>query len=149
MKTLKSVYLYVSDNQTEVLISRSGLVHDPLGFSAPIGEWIKFQHDDFFRQCSIVLGILLDEEPLWHDNNGDSMKSADANEKNMSRAAKKYLKKFKMLFVTTGGYGPPGITVTGAKIIDEIRFSFTETEPPSEVAEKFRTALVKSGWWEK
>jgi hypothetical protein len=149
MKTHKYLYLYISDDQTEVLLSRSGLVVRPRGFSAPIGKWIKFTNEDFFKQCVFILCGLLDEDPLWHDEDGKSIREADSNKKGMSSTVKKYFKKFKDLGVSKGGAGPPGITITGAKAIDGIRFSFLETESPSEVAEKFKEAMIKCRWWEE
>ena len=147
MEKHRSLYLYISDDRSEVWISRSGLVRKPLGFSAPIGEWVKMSDRHFFDEAVNVLSVLLDEESLWHDEVGGSMDDADANRRKMSTSEKKYLKKFVELDVTRGGAGPPGITITGAKSSDDIRFSFLENESAKEVEAKFKDALVGRGWW--
>ena len=62
---------------------------------------------------------------------------------------RKYLKKFKQLSVATGGYNPPGISVSGLDSRDEIQFTFQAGEAAAAVAGMFREALVKSHWWEE
>lgn len=147
MEIHKSLYIYISDDRSEVWISRSGFVRKPLGFSSPIGKWIKLSDRYFFDEVVNILSVLLDEEPLWHDELGESMDDADANRRKMSPSEKKYFKKFIELDVSRGGSGPPGITTTGAKSSDDIKFSFAENESAKEVEAKFKNALVSRGWW--
>lgn len=147
MDTHKTLYLYISDDRSEVWISRSGFVRNPLGFSAPIGGFVKMSDRYFFDEVVNVLSVLLDEDSLWHDESGNSIDDAEANRRKMNAAAKKHFKKFIELDVSRGGAGPPGITITGANASDDIRFSFLESELAEDVESKFKDALVNRGWW--
>jgi hypothetical protein len=148
MKEVKSVDLFVSDDRSEVLVSRRAMIHQPAGFSARIGSMIHFGHAEFFNDVSGILRGFLEEETLWHHEKWPAVGVSEIDRTPRSAAMRKYLKKFKQLSVVTGGYNPPGISVSGLDSRDEIQFTFPAGEAAVAVAGLFRDALVKSHWWE-
>lgn len=148
IKELKSVDLFVSDDRSEVLVSRRAMIHNPAGFSARIGSLIHFGHLEFFSDVRGILTGFLDEEIFWHHEMWPEVGLSEVDRTPKSGAMRKYLKKFKQLSVVTGGYNPPGISVNGLDSRDEIQINFHAGDGPAAVAEMFREALVKSHWWE-
>jgi hypothetical protein len=148
MKEIKSIDLYVSDDQSEVLVSRRALIHQPEGFSARIGSLIHFGHQEFFANVTGVLKEFLEEEVLWHHEKWPVVGLAEIDRTPRSPAMRKYLKRFKLLSAASGGYYPPGLRVSGHDLRDEISFLFQQDETPGAVAAMFRDALAKCHWWE-
>jgi hypothetical protein len=148
MKELKSIDIFVSDDQSEVLASRRAMIHKPEGFCARIGSLIHFGHLEFFGNVTGILTGFLAEERLWHHEKWPAVGVSEIDRTPKSAAMRKYLKKFKQLSVVTGGYNPPGISVIGLDSRDEINITFQEGESSAVAAGLFRDALVKSHWWE-
>ena len=148
MKELKSIDLFVSDDQSEVLVSRRAMIHKPEGFCARIGSLIHFGHREFFRDVTGILTGFLVEERLWHHEKWPAVGLSEIDRTPKPAAMRKYLKKFKQLSVVTGGYNPPGIFVSGLDLRDEISFAFQGNESSAVAAGMFRDALVRSHWWE-
>jgi hypothetical protein len=145
---LKSIDLFVSDDRSEVLVSRRAMIHKPEGFCARIGSLIHFGHLEFFRDVTGILTGFLAQERLWHHEKWPAVGLSEIDRTPKSAAMRKYLRKFKQLSVVTGGYNPPGISVSGLDSRDEIDFTFQERESSAVVAGMFRDALVRSRWWE-
>jgi hypothetical protein len=148
MKEVKSIDLFVSDDQSEVLVSRRAMIHKPEGFSARIGSLIHFGHLEFFGDVSGILTGFLEEETLRHHEKWPAVGGSEIDRTPKSGAMRKYLKRFKQLSVVTGGYNPPGISVSGLDSRDEIHFTFQSGDDSVAVAEMFCDALVKAHWWE-